>query len=251
MRPHPIRTLTGTLGVAVAGSLAAMAITAAPAAATTNGNGNSDSNGSKSLAEVLAADGQRFDRNGHDYDILDAAVAAVLKAKPGSPVKVLADGKVELTAFLPKDSAFKKLVRDTTGKRVYGEAKVFAAVAEAFGIDTIEKVLLYHVVPGKPINASAALKADGKDLKTALGSTIRVSVVHGKHHGHHGKHDAKHHGKHDEMHHGKHHGKHHGVITLKDKDPDLKDPAVRVPDINAGNRQIAHGIDRVLLPVNL
>lgn len=213
MRTFTIRTLAGGVAVAAAGSLAAVAITAAPAAAT-------HQTGTKSLAAVLAADGQRFDHNEYDYDILDAAVAAVLKAKPNSSVKVLANGKVTLTAFLPKDYAFKKLVQETTGKWVDDEGKVFTAVAKALGVGTIEKVLLYHVVPGATIDAATALKAGGTRLKTALGPTIRVRV-------------------------------HDGMITLKDKDPQLYDPTVRVPDINKGNRQIGHGIDRVLIPVDL
>ena len=43
----------------------------------------------------------------------------------------------------------------------------------------------------------------------------------------------------------------HSTITLKDKDPDLKNPKVVQVNINKGNKQIAHGINRVLLPVNL
>jgi hypothetical protein len=44
-----------------------------------------------------------------------------------------------------------------------------------------------------------------------------------------------------------------GNITLVDKDPDLTDATVILNgiDINRGNRQIAHAIDRVLLPVDL
>lgn len=209
-----MRTITiRMLAVAAAGSLATVALTAAPAAATSQ-------HGNRSLAAVLATDGQRFDHNDYDFDILDAAIAAVLKAKPSSAVKVLADGDVALTAFLPKDYAFKKLVQETTGKWVDDEATVFAGVAKALGVDTIEKVLLYHVVPGVTIDAATALKAGGKDLPTALGPTIRVWV-------------------------------HDGMVTLKDKDPQLYDPTVRVPDINKGNRQIGHGIDRVLIPVDL
>jgi hypothetical protein len=40
---------------------------------------------------------------------LDNAVGAVLAAKPNSPVAVLADGNVPLTAFLPTDGAFRRL----------------------------------------------------------------------------------------------------------------------------------------------
>ena len=72
--------------------------------------------GTRSLAAVLAKDGAGFDRNWNDFDIVDNAVTAVLTAKPGSAVGVLADGKVALTAFLPTDRAFRNLASDLTGK---------------------------------------------------------------------------------------------------------------------------------------
>ena len=40
-------------------------------------------------------------------------------------------------------------------------------------------------------------------------------------------------------------------MTLVDQDPNSKDPKVIVLDINKGNRQIAHGINRVLRPLDL
>ena len=74
---------------------------------------------------------------------------AVLKAKPNSPVKVLADGKTALTAFLPTDRAFENLARELThSRKLPSEKQAFATVA-GLGINTVETVLLYHVVgPG-------------------------------------------------------------------------------------------------------
>ena len=99
--------------------IAAIGVTTLLAAATvfavpTTANA-APASGTTSLAEVLAADGNRFDRNRHDFDIVDRAVRTVLKAKPNSPVGVLANGKDALTAFLPTDRAFRRLVRDLTG----------------------------------------------------------------------------------------------------------------------------------------
>ena len=124
-----------------------------------------------------------------------------------------------LTAFAPTDKAFRRLVADLTGTRYKSEAKVFKKVA-ALGIDTVEQVLLYHVVPGATITAAQAVKADGAKLKTAAGPTLKVKVADGR-------------------------------VTLVDKDPDATNPTVTVPDINKGNKQIAHGIDRVLRPADL
>jgi uncharacterized surface protein with fasciclin (FAS1) repeats len=213
-------TLLGKRAAAMAtAAIVASALTAAPAAA----HGKTKPLGTRSLAAVLTADKSGFDRNGRDFDILTAAVLAVLKAKPSSPVGVLADGKTKLTAFIPNDLAFRKLVADIQDtKRLPGEKKAFTAVA-GLGIDTVESVLLYHVVPGATIDRKAALKADGARLKTAAGSSVKVDVY----------------------------GHFWTRIKLIDADRNDRNPRVVRFDVNKGNRQIAHGIDRVLRPVNL
>ena len=127
---------------------AATVATAVPAqAATATG---APRTGTTSLATVLAADGNRFDRNWRDFDIVDRAVTTVLQAKPDSAVAVLAGGAEPVTAFLPTDRAFRVLVEDLTGRHLARERAVFRAVAHGFDVDTIEAVLLYHVVPGRP-----------------------------------------------------------------------------------------------------
>ena len=199
--------------------LVASALSAAPAAA----HGKTKPLKTRSLAAVLTADKSGFDRKGSDYDILTAAVQAVLKAKPKSAVGVLADGRTAVTAFLPNDRAFGYLVADLQKtKRLPSEKKAFAAVA-GLGIDTVEAVLLYHVVPGATIDRKAALKSDGAQLKTAAGSKIKVDVY-----GHYWK-----------------------RIQLVDADRSDRNPRVNKFDINRGNRQIGHGIDRVLRPIDL
>ncbi len=177
--------------------------------------------GTTSLAEVLAADGVEFDHDWGDFDIVEAAVYAVIKAKPDSPVALLADGKTRLTAFIPNDRAFRILVKDLTGKKLHQEKKVFKAVA-GLGIDTVEAVLLYHVVPGKKLNSKKVVKADGAAVPTALdGASVTVKV------------------------------KHNGNVKLADLDRNDRNPRVVVLDINKGNRQIAHAINRVLRPLDL
>jgi len=192
-------------------------VAASVAVPATAAQAHSKALGTRSLVAVLTAGKVGFDRNPRDYDILTAAVQAVLKAKPSSPVKVLADGNTALTAFLPTDGAFEKLVN------ISSEKKAFAAVA-GLGIGTVEQVLLYHVVPGATITRSAALKANGAALTTALGSTVKVSV---------------------------HKWCWYKSVTLIDKDPNARNPRVVVFDINKGNKQIAHAVDRVLRPADL
>ena len=203
---------TAALAVAVAGS----ALAAAPAHAQTA----EAQRGNTSLAEVLGADGTKFDQKWGDFDIVEAAAFAVLDAKPKSPVGLLALGSERLTAFAPTDKAFRGLVKDLTGKKLASEKKVFKKVA-GLGIDTVEAVLLYHVVPGATLTSDKVLKSDGAVLTTASGgATLTVSV----------KGDT---------------------VKLIDNDPDAGNAKVVVLDINRGNKQIAHGINKVLRPIDL
>jgi hypothetical protein len=200
--------------VAGAGLAGATLLAAPPATAHTSGD--------RSLAALLTSDGNTFDRNSRDYDVVTQAVLAVLAAKPSSPVAVLADGSTPLTAFLPNDGAFRLLVKDLTGRWVTSERGVFEAVA-GLGVDTVETVLLYHVVPGATITKSQARRANGAKLTTAQGGTITVKVPF----------------------------RSVPLVILKDADRNDADPFVVRFNLNKGNRQIAHGISLVLRPVDL
>jgi uncharacterized surface protein with fasciclin (FAS1) repeats len=192
----------------------ATALVAAPAA--------NAADGTTSLASVLKVGQAKFDRDYTDYDIVTKAAEAVLAAKPDSAVKVLADGNTALTAFIPNDKAFMNLASALTGHSVKTEAGAFKAVA-SLGIDTVETVLLYHVVPGSTIMSGDAVKANGAKLKTAVdGKVIRVKVTSSP-----------------------------TAIILGDYAPKLKNPRVILSqvDINEGNKQVAHGINAVLLPI--
>ena len=182
--------------------------------------------GTRSLAAVLTANGNgQFDGNPFDYDIVTQAVLAVVGAKPASPVGLLTKGDVALTAFLPPDFAFRDLVRQLTGRSYASEKDVFNALVAAAGVDTIETVLLYHVVPGATIASKDAVNADGAQLTTAQGGTITVDVI----------------------------VKWLGLVKLVDQDPSDANPYLNpfALDINKGNKQIAHGITAVLRPVDL
>lgn len=183
--------------------------------------------GETSLAAVLTADGNgTFDNNWYDYDIVTQAVLGVLAAKPNSNVKLLTDGSVALTTFIPNDRAFRLLAHDISHKWYKTEKGVFDKLVKKLGIDAIEKVLLYHVVPGGPILAKDALKANRVKLATALpGASITVHVV----------------------------GRNVPVIILRDRDHNDYNPRVNpwATDINEPNLQVAHGITRVLRPINL
>jgi uncharacterized surface protein with fasciclin (FAS1) repeats len=207
---------TAAIGLTTLLASAALAVPSSASADESRRAGNT------SLATVLAADGTRLDRNWRDFDIVEKAVLTVLDAKPGSPVAVLTKGRQRVTAFVPTDRAFRRLVQDLTGSGPRTEKATFRAVASVADVDTLEAILLYHVVPGDTINSREAAQADGVRLTTAQGGTVRVAVRR-------------------------------AGIFLADKDYDDRNPRVlaRLLDVNKGNKQIAHGINRVLRPVDL
>ena len=200
-------------------ALALGAITAAAPAA------NAKAVGEDSLAGLLVSDGDQFDKNAKDFDIVTEAALAIVAAKPDSPVALLADGTKRATVFAPTDQAFRVLLKDLTGTKVKSEKKIFETLVAVAGVDTIEGVLLYHVIPGKTLTSGKVLKADGAKLMTAAGTKVKVDIR-----------------KKPSL-----------RITLKDKDRDDRDPRVVLSalDLNKGNKQVAHGIDRVLRPINL
>lgn len=203
------RRITPLVATALAGVLVAPGTASAAPTGTT------------SLTEVLAADGNRYDRNWDDFDIVEKAVRAVLRANPDSAVGVLADGDAALTAFVPTDRAFRKLVKSVTGDRPATEKETFATVA-SLGIGTVEDVLLFHVVPGSTVRYAQAKRADDARLETALGRHLGVNVKKRE-------------------------------VRLVDADRDTRNARVikAARNVNKGNQQIAHGIDRVLRPADL
>jgi Fasciclin domain len=204
-------------------SFAAVAAFAAFAAGAPMTPAVADDPGTNSLASVLDADGNEFDGYWRDFDIVQRAALAVLEANPDSPVAVVADGTVALTAFLPTDRAFRRLVYSLTGERPDTEAETFAQIAELVDVELLETVLLYHVVPGATLTFADAQAADGAVLDTAVPDlTITVNAMNDR-------------------------------VRLRDLDFDNVNPFVQaaLSNINEGNLQIAHGIDRVLRPIDL
>lgn len=208
-------TLTAAAGLVLAASLATPAAAAAPASAPARDAAKS------SLAQILLSNSRSdwkngFDANPNDFDIVTQALLlfpdlVTAASEPG-----------DYTVFLPTDYAFRSLVKSLTGTTVWREADVFAAVA-SLGTDTVKAVLTYHIVPGARIAYRDALGADGASLTTLGGASITVDVQ--------GSKKFK-------------------RIVLVDADPDLRDPKVVKADIRASNG-IAHGIDRVLLPIDV
>ena len=121
------------------------------------------------------------------------------------------------------DRAFRDLVEEITGERIRAESDVFAAVA-SLGTDTVKNVLLYHIVPAS-ISFRDAKRSDGAVLGTLLeGSSMEVDVQ----------------------------GRWWKTVTLIDADTDDHDPRVVQGNVGgAATNGYAHGIDRVLRPIDL
>ncbi|MGD9705731.1 MAG: fasciclin domain-containing protein [Acidimicrobiia bacterium] len=177
----------------------------------------------QTLADILLADSSRddadgFDHRSRDYDIVTQAVLLFPDL-----VDAASNSDAELTVFLPNDRAFRELVKDITGEWIRSEADVFAAVA-SLGTDTVKNVLLYHIVPGS-ISYRDAKGSDGAVLGTLLeGSSIEVDV----------------------------NGRRSKTVTLIDADADDRDPRVVQGNVGgAATNGYAHGIDRVLRPIDL
>jgi Fasciclin domain len=214
---HPRTRRLGSTLVGLGLAVASLGVAPGPAAASDP----APKAGKTSLAEVLGADGQKLDKNWGDFDIVEAAVYAVLDAKPDSPVGLLADGNTRLTAFVPTDDAFRKFVKSIKGYAPKTEAKTLAQVVKIAGsIDTVETILLYHVVAGKTLTSPKVIAAEGEKVTTAQGGSFRIHL-----------------------------GK--AGVFLVDKDRNATNPYVVVLDINRGNKQVAHGINQVLRPVDL
>ena len=181
-------------------------------------NAADDALKSMPLTEVLNLQGAAFDRNSTDFDIFTWVFMDVWGQLPNSPVEAISKGDTALTAFVPTDAAFRNLVKYLTGKTLKSERAVANAVM-SLGAETVEKVILYHVIVGDPILSPDALKANGAKLNAASGETVGVKVSG-------------------------------TTITLIDKVKKHKNPVVILSavDINKGNKQVAHAINQVLLP---
>jgi len=182
-----------------------------------------------SVLDLLEADGTAFDGNWYDYDILEAAARVVVDGKAGTKVAALADPTASLTVLAPNDRAFQVLAYDLTGKWFGTEEGVLNGIAGAItnGLqadleDTLEAVLLYHVIDRKATFADVK-SLSGKSVGTVGGGSIGIKYYPWL-----------------------------NVVVLRDADTNDANPWVvnSKRDIAVGN-SIVHGISLVLRPIDL
>ena len=164
------------------------------------------------IAGLLAPFATGFDRDNNNFNI-----AAHLVLQYPQLVKAAASPGT-LTVFLPADYAFRRLVREVTGKVVVNEVKLLEAVTRLPGLK-FEDLIRYHVVKGARLTYAMARKANGTSVPTAMGSAFKVVAPSGS-----------------------------SRVTLDDLAPKRRNPRVVRADWQATNGVI-HVIDAVLLPV--
>lgn len=172
-----------------------------------------------SIIDIAVSDGDTFDDNPGDFDILTEAIIATGLAEALDDDGV-DDLPFDVTVFAPTDAAFAKLVKDLTGMRGLSEEEVFGVVA-SLGLDTVADVILYHVVEGE-VFYSTAVTLDGATVPTLLGPTFDIDIRNGK------------------------------FIVLDDQDPNDRNAHVmnRMADIDASNGVI-HAVSEVMRPADL
>lgn len=167
---------------------------------------------SPTLGGILLSDGNMFDSDQNDFDIVTQAVLAF----PGL-AGAATNPAATLTVFLPTDKAFRILVEDLYGESIKNESDLFDFLVTELTLPVIEAVLEYHIIGEIYTADDLVTEGDGFELSPLLEDSSLEVDFRGK------------------------------QLRLIDNEPSLRDPIVRVVDIH-GSNGVAHVIDRVLLP---
>lgn len=171
---------------------------------------------------------EQADKRYGSFNIIGNVVLALADTGDLSAADVEALGSAEITAFLPTDRAFRRLVADLSGKRVWQvrESAVIPFLVDNLPLATIAEVVKYHIYAAGKVDYRAALSLDSNRRK---GTNVYIPMYNG-----------------GEL----------GIdrrwffIQLRDSGEagfGANNPWVIMPDIDAGNA-LVHGINRVLLP---
>ena len=96
------------------------------------------------------------------YNIIGQTVLALVAEGKLTEGDVEALATAEITAFLPTDVAFRRLVADIQGTKWWrvSEGDVIPALVGVLGLDTIAEVVKYHIYAGGKVDYNTALSLD-------------------------------------------------------------------------------------------
>jgi hypothetical protein len=175
-----------------------------------------------SLADLLiaASGGGELDDKSRDYDMILQTVIALedlggdADLGGATLLDVLSDPNAQVTVFVPRDRAMRRLARDLGWDGNGDDGGALAAIVGTFELETIRNVVKYHVV-GTPLTLIEVLRTQRFDTALPGASFTR------------------------------------SAFSLRDNDPDLANPRLSLPLELEGGQSIAHTINRVLIPVDL
>ena len=141
--------------------------------------------------------------------------------KPNSELRILFHGRQRVTAFMETDGAFRRSAEQIIGRRFASERRLARAMWRAAGgAGVVERHLAYGLIPGATLTYRQARMAAPTQLTTLEGGLLKIRYRNGR-------------------------------LLLVDYNPDSPNAHVirALSNINAGNRQIAHGISLLPSPI--
>ena len=112
------------------------------------------------------------------YNVIGQTVLALVDAGKLDANDVAALSSAEITAFLPTDVAFRRLVADIQGTKWWrvSEGDVIPALVGALGLDTITEVVKYHIYAGGKVDYNTALSLDDNPRN---GTDVTIDMYNG------------------------------------------------------------------------
>jgi len=106
--------------------------------------------------------GEQAEAKRGQFNIIGQVVDALVKAGELDSGDVAALSSAPLTAFLPTDIGFRRLVADLDNKKWWQvkERDVIPFLVDALGLETIREVVKYHIFAGDKVDYREALSLD-------------------------------------------------------------------------------------------
>jgi hypothetical protein len=214
--------LVAALSALLVGVGLAAPVSAAPASSRAARSGAAVS-APTSTYTYLRTHNRSLDKNWNNYSIATRLLTDLHTVGGDQATSPLFDPGVRATFFVPTDGALRILLKQATGHDYPTERAVLNKL-EMMVTPDVDNLLGFGVIPGRTLTSRALVALSGRNLRTAWTPTRTMHVA-------------------------VYHWSHGTVISLWDMDHRFRNPRVilRSSNLNAGNAQIVHGIDRVAL----